>query len=220
MARTKPHPNHLSHHSINPSPGSNRRFVRGPNTKRPNTGAPDKLEDCAAIITGGDSGIGRAVAVLFAREGADVAIVYLPVEESDAQTTRQGGGGRRPARAADSRRRATVGILRGSRRAHGRGVRQARYRRQQRRLSTASGVDRGHHGRTARSHVSHQHLRLLLHDPRRAAAPESRARPSSTPARSPASRAASSCSTTAPPKARFTRSRNRLRRTSSRRRFA
>jgi NAD(P)-dependent dehydrogenase (short-subunit alcohol dehydrogenase family) len=39
-----------------------------------------------AIITGGDSGIGRAVAVLFAREGADIAIVYLS-EHDDAKTT-------------------------------------------------------------------------------------------------------------------------------------
>jgi NAD(P)-dependent dehydrogenase (short-subunit alcohol dehydrogenase family) len=41
-----------------------------------------------ALITGGDSGIGRSVAVLYAREGADVAIVYLPEEESDAKETR------------------------------------------------------------------------------------------------------------------------------------
>lgn len=43
------------------------------------------LEGKAALITGGDSGIGRAVAILFAREGADVSIVYLPQEEDDAQ---------------------------------------------------------------------------------------------------------------------------------------
>ncbi len=43
-----------------------------------------KLEGRTAIITGGDSGIGRAVAVLFAREGADVAILHQPDEEADA----------------------------------------------------------------------------------------------------------------------------------------
>jgi len=60
---------------------------------RPNYLAPDyrgsgKLQDMAAIITGGDSGIGRSVAVLFAREGADVAIIYLPSEQVDAEETR------------------------------------------------------------------------------------------------------------------------------------
>ena len=49
----------------------------------------EKLKDMVAIITGGDSGIGRAVAVLYAREGADVAIVYLPEEERDAEDTRR-----------------------------------------------------------------------------------------------------------------------------------
>jgi NAD(P)-dependent dehydrogenase (short-subunit alcohol dehydrogenase family) len=46
-----------------------------------------KLAGKAALITGGDSGIGRSVAVLFAREGADVAIIYLPEEQADADET-------------------------------------------------------------------------------------------------------------------------------------
>jgi hypothetical protein len=59
---------------------------------RPRFDAPDylgsgKLEGMSAIVTGGDSGIGRSVAVLFAREGADVAIVYLS-SDADAEETR------------------------------------------------------------------------------------------------------------------------------------
>jgi NAD(P)-dependent dehydrogenase (short-subunit alcohol dehydrogenase family) len=48
-----------------------------------------RLTGKRAIITGGDSGIGRAVAIAFAREGADVLISYLPEEENDAQETAQ-----------------------------------------------------------------------------------------------------------------------------------
>lgn len=49
----------------------------------------NKLEGRRALITGGDSGIGRAVAIAFAREGADVLIAYLPDEEEDAQETKR-----------------------------------------------------------------------------------------------------------------------------------
>lgn len=51
--------------------------------------AAGKLEGKKAIITGGDSGIGRSIAVLYAMEGADSFIAYLPQEEEDAQETKR-----------------------------------------------------------------------------------------------------------------------------------
>src|SRR3954470_15264588 len=60
-----------------------------PQYKAPEYRAAGKLKDKVALITGGDSGIGRAVAVLYAREGASVAIVHLPEELSDAQQTKE-----------------------------------------------------------------------------------------------------------------------------------
>jgi NAD(P)-dependent dehydrogenase (short-subunit alcohol dehydrogenase family) len=72
-----------------PHPGLEKDIEPGPQYEAPNYKGSEKLAGKAAIITGGDSGIGRSVAVLFAREGADVAIVYLPEEQPDAEETRQ-----------------------------------------------------------------------------------------------------------------------------------
>ena len=68
-------------------PGSEQQLDPRPQFMAPNYAGSGKLAGMTALITGGDSGIGSAVAVLFAREGADVAIVYL-CEHADAEETR------------------------------------------------------------------------------------------------------------------------------------
>jgi len=72
-----------------PHPGIEKKITPRPQYLAPDYKGADKLAGKAAIVTGGDSGIGRSVAVLFAREGADVAIVYLPEEQGDAEETKQ-----------------------------------------------------------------------------------------------------------------------------------
>ncbi|MCC2547359.1 SDR family oxidoreductase [Hymenobacter sp. BT175] len=70
-------------------PGIEQEMTPKPEYIRAGYKGSDKLLGKVALITGGDSGIGRSVAVHFAREGADVAITYLPEEEQDAYETRQ-----------------------------------------------------------------------------------------------------------------------------------
>src|SRR5258708_37484468 len=68
-------------------PGLEKRTHPRPQYDAPYYRGSQKLEGKTILITGGDSGIGRAVAVLAAREGANVAIVYLPEEQKDAEET-------------------------------------------------------------------------------------------------------------------------------------
>lgn len=70
------------------APGSQEKMMPEPEIIKNSYKGSDKLKGKVAVITGGDSGIGRSVAVHFAREGADVVVIYLK-EHQDAQKTRE-----------------------------------------------------------------------------------------------------------------------------------
>jgi NAD(P)-dependent dehydrogenase (short-subunit alcohol dehydrogenase family) len=70
-------------------PGQEQKLKPRPRYEAPHYAGAGKLKNKVALITGGDSGIGRAVAVLFAREGADVAFTFLKEEKRDANETKR-----------------------------------------------------------------------------------------------------------------------------------
>jgi NAD(P)-dependent dehydrogenase (short-subunit alcohol dehydrogenase family) len=85
-ARRYPEPPFPEQH--HPKPAEQAHLDPLPMYDAPHYKGSEKLKEKVALVTGGDSGIGRAVAVLFAREGADVAIAYLN-EHQDADTTKK-----------------------------------------------------------------------------------------------------------------------------------
>lgn len=70
-------------------PGIEAEMTPAPEAQDPSRRASGKLEGKVAVITGGDSGIGRAVAILFAKEGADVCVSYLNEHQDAEETKRQ-----------------------------------------------------------------------------------------------------------------------------------
>jgi NAD(P)-dependent dehydrogenase (short-subunit alcohol dehydrogenase family) len=82
------YPSKLPAQEQNQQPGIEKDMRPLPKSQNPNYKGSNKLQGKNAIITGGDSGIGRSVAIAFAKEGANVAIIYLN-ESNDAEETKQ-----------------------------------------------------------------------------------------------------------------------------------
>ena len=89
MATTKDYPKPPMPPQEQPKPGLEKEMSPRPQYQGSAYKPAGKLDGKVTLITGGDSGIGRAVAVLYAKEGANVAVVYLKEEQPDAEETRK-----------------------------------------------------------------------------------------------------------------------------------
>ena len=157
-----------------------------------------RLAGRRALITGGDSGMGRAAAIAYAREGADVAINYLPMEEPDAQEVIQligqaGQGVAIPAICA--RRPSASGWSPRPWRSSAASTYSSAMPAASRRTPRSSNHDRG-----LRCHDEDQHLRAVLDHQGGTAASASRARPSSARPPSRPTIPRRSCTTTPRPR--------------------
>lgn len=88
MTASSHRPKKVTDDTAGPQPGKQYTMRQQPQTEKPSHVGTGKLSRKVALVTGGDSGIGRAVAVAFAKEGADIAISYLSEDKDAADTKR------------------------------------------------------------------------------------------------------------------------------------